>query len=91
MALWQVWWVWLVAAAALGIAETLLPGFVAFGFAGGAAVTGVLVWTGLIGATLGPVLLVFALASLVTWALARRLMGVRRGQVKRWDRDINEN
>lgn len=88
--IWQVWWAWLLAGVVLGILETILPGFVLLGFALGAVVTGVLLWAGVLGGALAPTLLIFALASLAGWALLRRFFGVRKGQVKIWDRDINE-
>jgi hypothetical protein len=36
-------------------------------------------------------LVVFAVFSLIGWIGLRRTMGVRKGQVKTWDRDINED
>lgn len=90
MALWQEWWVWMLAGAVLAILEVVLPGFILLGFAIGAGLTGVLLWIGVLGGSFGVLLLVFGIASLVAWAALRRLVGVRRGQVKVWDRDINE-
>lgn len=91
MDLWQMWWVWIAAGVVLAIAEIFLPGFVFLGFALGAATTGVLMGLGLLGANLAWVLLAFALASLAAWGVLRRAVGVRKGQIKLWDRDINEN
>lgn len=91
MALWQEWWVWMVAGAVLAILEVLLPGFILLGFALGAALTGTLLWFGVLGGSLGLLLLVFGIASLVAWLALRQLVGVRRGQVKVWNRDINDN
>lgn len=91
MALWQEWWVWLVAGAVLAILEVLIPGFILLGFAIGAALTGALLWFGVLGGSLVLLLLVFGLASLVAWLALHRLVGVRRGQVKVWNRDINDN
>ncbi|WP_343116506.1 hypothetical protein [Ostreiculturibacter nitratireducens] len=88
--LWQQWWVWLTAAAVLGIAEVFLPGFVLLGFGVGAVVVGILLWLGLLGGSLPVLILVFAVASLIAWVLLRRIAGVRKGQVKVWDTDINE-
>jgi membrane protein implicated in regulation of membrane protease activity len=93
---WTLWWVWAGAALVLGILEVLLPGFILLGFAGGAAVVAILMAIG------GPIAamltgswqltaLVFALGSLVTWLVVRRVIGVQRGQVKLWDKDINDN
>ena len=36
-------------------------------------------------------LIVFALASLIAWIVLRKVVGIRPGQVKVWDRDINED
>lgn len=91
MALWQEWWVWMVAGAVLAILEVVLPGFILLGFAVGAALTGALLWFGVLGGSLGLLLLVFGIAALVAWLALRRLVGVRRGQVRVWNRDINDN
>lgn len=90
MTLWQEWWAWMVGAAILAILEMVMPGFILLGFAIGAALTGALIWFGVVGATFGPLALIFALGSLIAWLVLRRVVGVRRGQVKVWDRDINE-
>jgi len=74
----------------LGILEVAVPGFIFLGFAIGAVVTGGLIWAGVLGANLPFLLLVFALASLAGWVALRQLFGVRKGQVKIWDRDIND-
>jgi membrane protein implicated in regulation of membrane protease activity len=91
MALWQEWWIWMIAGAVLAILEVLIPGFILLGFAIGAGLTGVLLWFGVLGGSLGLLLLVFGVASLIAWLALHRLVGVRRGQVKVWDRDINDN
>lgn len=91
--MWTVWWVWIVAGFALGVLgvlEVLAPGYIFLGFAIGAVVTGVLVGTGLMGGSLAALLLVFAVASVAAWLGLRRTMGVRKGQVKLWDKDIND-
>ncbi|MBL9074329.1 hypothetical protein [Tabrizicola sp.] len=83
------WWAWVILGFALGVLEVLAPGFIFLGFAIGAVVTGVLVG---IGIPAGPaaLILVFAVVSVVAWLVLRRTMGVREGQVKIWDRDIND-
>lgn len=90
-ALWQMWWIWMVAGIALGIVELFLPGFVFLGFAVGAVLTGLGLWLGVLTVAMGWLLLWFAVLSLLAWIGFRRWAGVRRGQVKLWDRDINEN
>ncbi|MFU8881301.1 MAG: NfeD family protein [Rhodobacterales bacterium] len=89
--LWQEWWVWVVVGVTLAVAEVMLPGFILLGFAIGAALVGVLLLIGVLGSNLFVLILVFALASLIAWIALRRLVGIRKGQVKIWDRDINDN
>ena len=94
--MWALWWVWGAVAVGLAIGEILLPGFVLLGFALGAGVVALML---LVGGPLAvwlagswPVLLlVFAVASLISWLALRRWLGVYRGQVKTFDSDINDN
>jgi inner membrane protein len=84
------WWAWVILGFALGVLEILVPGFIFLGFAIGAVVTGFLVGVG-IPASLPALVLIFAVVSVASWFVLRRTMGVREGQVKIWDRDINDN
>ncbi|MFN4154470.1 MAG: hypothetical protein ACK4HF_07430 [Paracoccaceae bacterium] len=88
--MWTVWWVWIVAGFALGVLEVLAPGYIFVGFAIGAVVVGAGLGLGVLGGSLALLLLVFAVASLVAWYVLRRVLGVRKGQVRLWDRDIND-
>jgi membrane protein implicated in regulation of membrane protease activity len=94
--MWALWWVWLSGAVVLGVLEVVIPGYVFFGFALGAAVTGVVLLIGgpLAGALAGSLpalLLFFAVVSGLCWFGLRRWLGVRKGQLKVIDRDINED
>lgn len=89
--MWGIWWVWVVAGFGLGVLEVMVPGFIFLGFAIGAVLTGALVGLGLLGGHLPLLALVFAVLSLAAWLVLRATMGVRGGQVKLWDRDINDN
>ena len=89
--LWQEAWVWVVAGIALGALEMFAPGFVLLGFAIGAGAVGALIWVGVLGASLPPMLLCLAVVALVAWLVMRKIAGVRQGQAKIWDTDINEN
>lgn len=94
--MWADWWVWGVAAIVLAIGEVLIPGFVLLGFAVGAGVVALVLLVGgplavWLGGSLPVLLLVFAVVSLVSWLALRRWAGVYRGQVKTFDRDINDN
>ena len=41
------WWIWMVAALVLAIAEVLIPGWIFFGFAVGAFFLGSVIWLGI--------------------------------------------
>ncbi|ARC90177.1 NfeD family protein [Rhodovulum sp. MB263] len=85
----ETWWVWLAGAAVLGILEMLAPVQIFFGVAVGAAAVGVALWLGL--ALAWPWLVViWGLVAGLSWLVLRRVLGVRKGQVKIWDDDINE-
>ena len=88
--MWNVWWVWIVAGFALGVLEILAPGYIFLGFAMGAMLTGVLLGFGILGGSLPLLLLVFAVLSLITWLVLRRVVGVTDSQAKIWHKDINE-
>ncbi len=91
MEVWQLWWVWAAGGLVLAILEVFAPGYFFLGFAAGAVLVGLGLATGLLGGSLPIMALVFAVVSLVAWLIVRRLAGVRKGQIKVWDRDINEN
>ena len=85
------WWVWVVAGFALGVLEVLVPGFIFLGFAIGAVLTGILVGVGVLGGSPPLMLLVFAVLSVAAWLGLRATIGVQKGQVKVWDKDVNDN
>ena len=94
--MWAEWWIWAVAAILLAVGEVILPSFVLLGFAIGAAAIALILLVGgplaiWLGASVPVLLLVFALVSLVSWLGLRRWLGVYRGQVKTFDRDINKD
>ncbi|WP_092362207.1 hypothetical protein [Cribrihabitans marinus] len=88
--LWTVWWVWGAAALILAILEVLVPGFVFVGFAVGAAAVALFLLNTGLSLGLAPLLLIFAVLSLVTWLILRRYFALPKGQVKRFTDDIND-
>lgn len=90
MPLWTQWWVWMSAAVVLATLEVILPGYIFLGFALGAAVMGLLIMVGISAKGLALTLLIFALMSLASYLVLRKILGVRNGQVKIWDTDIND-
>ena len=90
--MWTSWVFWMIAAVALAILEVFAPGFIFLGFAIGAALVGLILLIGgsAISLSLPMTLLVFAVVSLISWIALRRVLGVQRGQVKVFDKDIND-
>lgn len=90
MPLWTLWWVWMSAAVVLATLEVILPGYIFLGFALGAAMVGLLILIGVSATGLALTLMIFAILSLVSYLVMRKVFGLRNGQVKIWDRDIND-
>ena len=90
MTLWNEWWVWMSAALVMATLEVLVPGWIFLGFAAGAFVMGLLLIIGLGGFSLPITLVIFAVLSLAAYLAMRKIFGLRNGQVKIWDRDIND-
>ncbi|MEJ2002049.1 MAG: hypothetical protein P8X51_03625 [Maritimibacter sp.] len=88
--IWEIWWAWVAFGIALAILEVLAPGFIFVGFAIGAVMVGLLILIGL-AFTLAWALVIFAVVSVIAWVLMRKIFGVRGGQVKSFDHDINED
>ena len=93
MPIWSLWWAWMVGALLLAMLEVVAPAQIFLGFAIGAAGVGAALLIGIPGlaGSLPAMLLTFAILSLVAWLVLRPLMGVRKGQVKHFKHDINED
>ncbi len=89
----SLWWVWMVGALLLAILEVVAPAQIFLGFAVGAAGVGLGLLLGIpgFGSSLPIMLLVFAVISLLAWLALRPLLGIREGQVKHFEHDINED
>lgn len=87
--IWHVWWAWVAFGIVLAIIEVLVPGFIFLGFAFGALAVGLVLVLDLVLA-LPWLLVIFALVSLLSWVILRAVFGIRRGQVKIIEHDINE-
>ncbi len=88
--LWSQWWVWMSAALLLVTLEVIVPGYIFLGFGIGAFGVGLIEVLGLHGISLPVSLLIFAVLSLAAYLALRKIFGLKAGQVKIWDRDINE-
>jgi membrane protein implicated in regulation of membrane protease activity len=87
--IWNLWWVWLAAALLLGLLEVVAPGFIFLGFAIGAAGTALVVLLP-IGLGLAGLLAIFALLSLISWAVLRRVFRGTDNQSRIIHEDINK-
>ncbi|KJZ21095.1 NfeD family protein [Loktanella sp. S4079] len=90
MPLWSEWWVWMSAGVVLATLEVLVPGYIFLGFALGAGVMGLLILIGISAKGLALTLAIFAMLSLASYLVMRKVFGLRTGQVKIWDTDIND-
>ncbi len=90
MPIWTEWWVWMSAALILATLEVLIPGYIFLGFAIGAGVMGLLILLGVSASGLALTLVIFAILSLLSYLAMRKYFGLRKGQVKIWDTDIND-
>ena len=84
-------WLWIVAALLLALAELLLPGYLFLGTAVGVGLMGLALLAGLWAGPFAWALVVTALASAAVMLVLRATLGARRGEVRIWHRDINEN
>ncbi|MDO5705799.1 MAG: hypothetical protein Q4G49_12120 [Paracoccus sp. (in: a-proteobacteria)] len=89
--IWSNGWLWLIAALALAALELALPGWVFVGVAVATALMGLALLAGIWTGGLPMALVVTAILSGVIWLLLRRALPHSRGQVRVWDRDINDN
>ena len=89
---WDAWWLWMLAGIGLLILEVFAPGFLFLGFAIGTILMGTVLF-GAAGAipSLPVALLITAVISLLAWLVMRKMLGIRTGQIKVIDRDINED
>ncbi|MDB4111487.1 hypothetical protein N9571_02885 [Yoonia sp.] len=90
MPLWTEWWVWMSGALILATLEVLIPGYIFLGFAIGAGVMGLLILLGVSATGLALTLVIFAILSLVSYLAMRKYFGLKTGQVKIWDTDVND-
>ena len=87
----EQWWVWMSAALLLATAEVIIPGWIFLGFAMGALVMGALLLIGVSGVSLPITLVIFAILSLGSYLALRWVFGLKTGQAKFFDTDINDN
>ncbi len=84
-------WIWIIAALVLAALELALPGWFFLGAAIAVLLMGLALLLGLWTGGLPMALVVAALLTGLAWLVLRRVFGASRGEVKIWDRDINDN
>lgn len=89
--IWSNGWLWLIVALVLAVLELFAPAWIFFGIALSVATMGLILLAGLWSGGLPMALIVTAVLSGVIWFILHRAVGVRKGQVRIWHRDINEN
>mgnify|MGYP007000532701 CR=1 FL=1 len=84
-------WLWIIAALVLAALELALPGWFFLGAAIATGLVGLALLLGLWVGGLPMALVVTAILTGVIWLVLRRVFDTSRGEVKIWDRDINDN
>jgi membrane protein implicated in regulation of membrane protease activity len=74
----------------LATLEVLIPGYIFLGFAIGAGVMGLLILLGVSATGLALTLAIFSVLSLISYLIMRRVFGLKTGQVKVWETDVND-
>ena len=90
MAIIETWWAWVAFGIIFMLLELVMPSYLFLGFGLGAIVTGI---TLALGITMSAqyLILLFAIASLISWILLRQFFKLPKGNVKTFDHDINDN
>ena len=90
MAIIETWWAWVAFGIIFMLLELVMPSYLFLGFGLGAIVTGI---TLALGITMFAqyLMLLFAIASLISWILLRQFFKLPKGNVKTFDHDINDN
>ncbi|WBU58410.1 NfeD family protein [Paracoccus sediminicola] len=89
--MWLNGWTWIIVALIISTLELLVPGYVFLGIAISCAMMGLVLLSGVFAPGLPLLLILIAALSGVIWLILRKVMGVRKGQVRIWDRDINDD
>ena len=86
----ETWWAWVAFGIIFMLLELMMPSYLFLGFGLGAIVTGI---TLVLGITMSAqyLMLLFAIASLISWILLRQFFKLPKGNVKTFDHDINDN
>ena len=89
MAIIETWWAWVAFGIIFMLLELMMPSYLFLGFGLGAIVTGI---TLALGITMSAqyLMLLFAIASLISWILLRQFFKLPKGNVKTFDHDIND-
>ena len=84
------WWAWVAFGIILMLLELMMPSYLFLGFGFGAIVTGIALS---LGVTMSAqyLMLMFAIASLISWILLRQVFKLPTGSVQTFDHDINDN
>jgi membrane protein implicated in regulation of membrane protease activity len=90
MAIIETWWAWVAFGIVLMLLELMMPSYLFLGFGFGAIVTGV---TLALGMTMSAryLMLLFSIASLISWVLLRQVFKLPKENVQTFDQDLNDN
>tara|TARA_B100000795_G_C22598909_1_gene360427 strand:- start:280 stop:570 length:291 start_codon:yes stop_codon:yes gene_type:complete len=87
------WWAWAIVALVFAFFEIILPAFVFLGMTIGAACMSLFMLLGgaeVLDGSVAATLAIFAVSSLIATLILRKIFELPKGQVKTFDRDIND-
>lgn len=87
---WTNGWLWIAAGLLAALSELILPGYILLGSAAALVVMGVILLAGFWPFGLPAALIATGILSALAWIWLRRWLGVQKGQLRIWDRDIND-
>ncbi len=90
MAIIETWWAWVAFGIILMLLELMMPSYLFLGFGFGAIVTGI---TLALGITMSAknLMLLFTIASLISWILLRQIFKLPKESVQTFDHDMNDH
>ena len=90
MAIIETWWAWVAFGIVLMLLELMMPSYLFLGFGFGAIVTGIALALG-ITMSAQYLMLLFSIASLISWVLLRQVFKLPKENVQTFDQGLNDN
>ena len=90
MAIIETWWAWVAFGIVLMLLELMMPSYLFLSFGFGEIVTGITLALGMT-MTARYLMLLFSIASLISWVLLRQVFKLPKENVQTFDQGLNDN